>query len=65
MQVDTGNDVFLIPRYFRNKMDKPELRKINLQLKQFDEMRKHFWGTFERKNRFESISITMVTYNKY
>lgn len=53
VQVDTGSDVTLIPRKFWERMDRPKLKKSNLQLEQFDgsiiKILGCFQGTFETK----------------
>ena len=64
MQVDTGSDVTLIPLNFWQDLGKPRLKKSTLQLKQFDgiimKTLSTFESTFETKNRFEIILITVV-----
>ena len=64
MQVDTGSDITLIPVNFWQDLGKPRLKKSALQLKQFNgtviKTLGTFKGTFETKNRFEIIPITVV-----
>ena len=67
-QVDTGSDITLIPVNFGQGLGKPRLKKSPLQLKQFDgiiiKTLGTFEGTFETKNRFESIHITVIACTK-
>ena len=68
MQVDTGSDITLIPVNFWQDLEKPRLKKSTLQLKLFDvnmiEIIGPFEGTFETKNRFEIILITVMACTK-
>ena len=68
MQVDTGSDITLIPVNFWQDLGQPMLKKPALQLKQFDgtiiKTLGTFEGTFETKNHFEIIPITVVVCTK-
>ena len=67
MQVDTGSGITLIPVNFSQDLGKPRLKKSALRLKQFDDTiikTNTFKDTFETKNRFEIIPITVVACTK-
>ena len=68
IQVDTGTDITLIPVSFWQNLGKLSLKKSALQLKQFDDTIIKtlgiLEGTFETKNRFEIMSITVVACTK-
>ena len=68
MQVDSGSDIKLLPVNFWQDLGKPRLKKSSLQLKQFDSTIIKTLGTFEctfdTKNRFEIIPITVVACTK-
>ena len=68
MHVDMGSNVTLIRKNFREKRDKPKLRKSNRQLKQFDgtviKVMATFEGIFKTKKHFEMNPITVVACNK-
>ena len=59
MQVDTSFDITLIPVNFWQDLGKPRLKKSPLQLNNST-----FEGTFETKNHFEIIPITVVACTK-
>ena len=65
---NTGSDITLIPVNFWQDLGKPRLKKSTLQQKQFDgtiiKTLGTFKGTFETKNRFEIIPITVVACTK-
>ena len=68
MQIDTGSDIALIPVNFWRDLGKPRFKKSALQLKQLDGTIIKTLGTlettFETKNRFEIIPITVVACTK-
>ena len=68
MQVDTSSGITLISVNFWQDLGKPRLKKSILQLKQFDgtiiKTLGTFEGTFETKNHFEIIPVTVVACTK-
>ena len=68
MQVDTDSDITLFPVNFWQDLGKTTLKKSTLKLKQFDgtiiNTLGTFEGTFETKNRFGIIPITVVACTK-
>ena len=68
MQVDTVSDIILIPVNLWQNLGKPRLKKSTLKPKQFDgiviKTLGIFKSTFETKDRFEIISITVVACTK-
>ena len=68
MHVDTDSDITLIPVNFWQDLGMPKLKKLALQLKQFDgtiiKTLGTFDGMFETKNHFEIIPITVVACTK-
>ena len=68
MQVDTGSDITLIPVNFWQDLGKLRLKKSALQLKQFNgtiiKTSGTFNSTFETKNQFEIIPITVIACTK-
>ena len=68
MQVDTGSGIALIPVNFWLDIGTLRLKKSFLQLKRFDGTIIKTWGTFEgtfeTKNHFEIIPITVVACTK-
>ena len=68
MQVNTGSDITLIPVNFWQDLGKPRLKTSALQPKQFDgtiiKTLGTFKGTFETKNCFEIIPITIEACTK-
>ena len=68
MQVNTGSDIILIPVNFWQDLGKLKLKKSALQLKQFNgtiiKILGTLKGTFETKNHFEIIPITVVACTK-
>ena len=64
MQVDSGSDITLILVNFWQDLGKPRLKKSSLQLEQFDDTIIKTLCTFENKNRFEIIPLTVVASTK-
>ena len=68
MQVDTGSNITLIPVNFWQDLGKSKYKKSTLQPKQFDrtiiKILGTFEDTFETKNRFEILPITVMACTK-
>ena len=68
MQLDTGNEITLIPRNFWEQIGKPTLRKSSLLLRHFDgsviKTLGYFEGSLELEDKFEEIPLIVTTCKK-